>query len=79
MRTALGRIGYKVVSYNHKKAIFVRLSEDQPTDFRTNDIKAPHEGQNTLDLRGLVELMVPEGYGACDLRALIYKVQVLKN
>ena len=63
LRTALGRIGlYKVMSYNHTKAIFLRLSDNQPSKFRTKDPQVQHEGQNILDMRGLVELMVPEGY-----------------
>jgi hypothetical protein len=40
-------------------------------------VREPYEGQKTLDLGGLIQLMMPDGYEACDLRALIYKVLVM--
>jgi hypothetical protein len=76
---SLVRLGYKVVGYNHTKATFVRLSENQPSDFRSKEVREPRKGQKTLDLEGLVQLMVPDDYEACDLRALIYKVLVMKT
>ena len=37
LRTALGRQGYKAVSYNEEKAIFVDLAKKQPKHFRTRE------------------------------------------
>ena len=71
IRTGLGRLGYTVLSGNNSNAVFVTLTEEQPTGFRSRHLEVPLKGQKTLDLSGLIELMVSDEHDACDLRPMI--------
>ena len=79
LRTALGRQNYKAISYNEEKAIFVDLAKKQPKNFRTREPRPIKKGQHKLDIKGLAQLMLPNGMQDNDLRPVIKNVYVFRN